>query len=147
MPAAVVYDRPGYDTPAGLVGMPRLQTEFEFSLPRGYVDEVGNLHREGTMRLATAADEIMPLRDARVVANQAYLVIILLSRVITRLGSLDESQITPGMVERLFSADLAYLQDFYRRINENGHNRISATCPACHTDFEVETEVGAAGES
>src|SRR5919205_1435009 len=98
-----------------------LQTQFNFTLPRGYVDEGGTLHREGTMRLATAADEIVPLRDPRVSANQAYLVIILLSRVITRLGTLPEGSINPGLVERLFSADLAYLQDFYRRINENGH--------------------------
>jgi hypothetical protein len=124
-----------------------LQTQFNFTLPRGYVDEGGTLHREGTMRLATAADEIVPLRDPRVVANQAYLVIILLSRVITRLGTLGEGQITAGVVERLFSADLAYLQDFYRRINENGHARIPATCPSCATEFEVEMEVGAAGES
>ena len=123
-----------------------LQTQFNFSLPRGYVDESGTLHREGTMRLATAADEIVPLRDPRVVANQAYLVIILLSRVITRLGTLTEGQISTGVVEHLFSADLAYLQDFYRRINENGHNRVPARCPECATEFEVELEVAASGE-
>jgi len=124
-----------------------LQTEFNFTLPRGYVDDAGNLHREGTMRLATAADEIVPLRDPRVIANQAYLVIILLSRVMTRLGGLDDGQVTTGVVERLFSADLAYLQDFYRRINENGHSRLSATCPSCSTQFEIEAEVGPPGES
>jgi hypothetical protein len=129
------------------MAMRGLQTQFNFTLPRGYVDEGGTLHREGSMRLATAADEIMPLRDPRVVANQAYLVIVLLSRVITRLGTLGEGQITTGVVERLFSADLAYLQDFYRRINENGHNRIPATCPSCATEFEVEVEVAASGES
>src|SRR3954468_12747605 len=116
--------------PASLLGanrsMPGLQTEFPFTLPRGFVDDAGNLHREGTMRLATAADEIMPLRDPRVVANQAYLGIILLSRVVTRLGGLNNGQVTTGVVEGLFSADLAFLQDFYRRINENGHNRVSA---------------------
>jgi len=137
--------------PASLLGanrsMPGLQTEFPFTLPRGFVDDAGNLHREGTMRLATAADEIVPLRDARVVANQAYLVIILLSRVITRLGTLSDTQINASIVERLFSADLAYLQDFYRRINETGSNRIPATCPACQTQFDVEPEVSAAGES
>ena len=129
------------------MAMRGLQTQFNFTLPRGYVDEGGTLHREGSMRLATAADEILPLRDPRVVANQAYLVIVLLSRVITRLGALGEGQITTGVVERLFSADLAYLQDFYRRINENGHNRIPATCPSCATEFEVEVEVAASGES
>lgn len=123
-----------------------LQTEFNFTLPLGYVDESGNLHKSGTMRLATAADEIVPLRDPRVNANQAYLVIILLSRVITRLGNLAEGSINPGLVERLFSADLAYLQDFYRRINENGHTRVEATCPSCSTRFEVDLEA-ASGES
>jgi ABC-type transporter Mla MlaB component len=106
-----------------------LQTEFEFALPRGYVDSDGNLHKDGVMRLATAADEIYPLKDMRVKANQAYLVVVLLSRVITRLGSLDN--ITPTVIERLFSADLAYLQDFYRQINENGNSCRLATCPEC----------------
>lgn len=123
-----------------------LQTEFNFTLPLGFVDESGNLHKTGTMRLATAADEIMPLRDPRVSANQAYLVIILLSRVITRLGNLPEGSVNPGLVERLFSADLAYLQDFYRRVNENGHTRVSAVCPSCATQFELDLE-SAPGES
>jgi hypothetical protein len=123
-----------------------LQTEFNFTLPLGFVDESGNLHKTGTMRLATAADEILPLRDPRVSANQAYLVIILLSRVITRLGSLTEGSVNPGVVERLFSADLAYLQDFYRRVNENGHTRVAATCPSCSTPFELDLEA-VAGES
>ena len=124
-----------------------LQTEFNFTLPRGYVDESGNLHQGGTMRLATAADEILPLRDPRVTANQAYLVIILLSRVVTRLGALSDGEINPAVIERLFSADLAYLQDFYRRINENGHTRLPATCPSCATHFEMEPEVLASGGS
>lgn len=93
-----------------------LQTEFEFTLPKGYVSSDGTLHRKGTMRLATALDEIAPLRDPRVKTNQAYLVIILLGRVITRLGSLES--IDTGVVENLFTADLQYLQDFYRKINE-----------------------------
>ena len=95
-----------------------LQTEFDFTLPRGYVAPDGMLHKKGKMRLATAMDEIAPLRDPRVRANQAYLVIILLARVITQLGSVDV--IDTGVVENLFSADLAYLQDFYRKINEVG---------------------------
>lgn len=93
-----------------------MQTEFDFTLPRGFVGPDGTLHRKGKMRLATAMDEIAPLRDPRVRANEAYLVIILLSRVITQLGSV--SVIDTGVVENLFSADLAYLQDLYRRIND-----------------------------
>jgi hypothetical protein len=116
--------------------MQGLKTEFEFALPRGYMDPAGNVHKTGIMRLATAADEILPLRDPRVLMNQSYLVIVLLSRVITRLGSLRD--IDTGIVETLFSADLAYLQDFYRHINENGHARIPATCPSCGTSFEAE---------
>jgi hypothetical protein len=92
-----------------------LQTEYEFTLPLGYVDQDGELHRDGTMRLATAADEILPLKDPRVRSNEAYLIVILLSRVIERLGSLP--QVTPKVVEGLFAADLAYLQDLYNRIN------------------------------
>ena len=113
-----------------------LQTEFPFTLPRGYVDGDGTLHREGVMRLATAADEILPLRDPRVAANQAYLVVLLLARVVTRLGTLH--QVDTGVIEGLFSADLAFLQDLYRRINENGHARIPTSCPACAHQFEVD---------
>ena len=119
----------------------KLQTEFEFKLPKGYIDGEGNLHREGTMRLATASDEIQPLRDPRVKQNGAYLVIILLSRVITRLGTL--SDITPNMVEGLFSSDLAYLQNLYRRINMDGSTVAHATCPSCGAQVEVDvSEVG-----
>ena len=113
-----------------------LQTEFEFTLPRGYVDGEGNLHKQGTMRLATAMDEIVPLRDPRVKANQAYLAIILLARVITQMGSLKD--VNTGVIEKLFSADFNYLQDFYRRINENGSAKISASCPECSHSFEVD---------
>src|SRR5919108_4799322 len=113
-----------------------LHTEIEFLLPRGYVDEEGTLHRRGTMRLATAADEILPMKDPRVQANPAYLTVILLSRVITRLGDL--RTITPKVVEGIFSGDLAYLQDFYRRINDNGNASVRATCPKCEHVFETE---------
>ena len=113
-----------------------LQTEFEFTLPKGYIDQDGNLHRKGIMRLANAKDEIAPLQDPRVQRNKAYLVIILLSRVVTRLG--DVREITPAVIENLFSADLAYLQDFYRRINANGHSLVKITCPLCEGEFEVE---------
>jgi hypothetical protein len=113
-----------------------LQTEFEFTLPRGYVDRDGNLHRTGRMRLATALDEIAPLRDPRVHSNQAYLIIILLSRVITQLGTLPA--VTPEVVEGLFAADLAYLQAFYRRVNEEGLTTVPVACPQCQTRFEVD---------
>lgn len=113
-----------------------LQTEFPFTLPMGYVDAEGNLHKEGVMRLATAFDEIAPLKDPRVQNNPAYLLVILLARVITRLGALEV--VNPKVIEGLFAADLAYLQDFYRRINENGHNRLQTQCPHCEQQFEVE---------
>lgn len=95
-----------------------LQTEFEFTLPLGYVDGDGNLHRKGKMRLATAIDEIAPLKDPRVRANQAYFIILLLGRVITQLGTMEV--IGPGVIEDLFTADMAYLQRFYERINNTG---------------------------
>ena len=113
-----------------------LQTEFEFTLPRGYVDKEGNLHKQGTMRLATALDEIAPLRDPRVTANQAYMAVILLARVTTKLGSLPD--VNTGVIEKLFSADFSYLQDFYRRINENGTAKVSTTGPECSHNFEVD---------
>ena len=113
-----------------------LQTEFEFTLPRGYVNTDGSLHKTGVMRLATAADEILPLRDPRVKGNQAYLLVILLSRVITRLGNLPE--VNTKVIEGLFSADLAYLQSFYHQINENGHTLVEATCPDCKKTFGVD---------
>ncbi|HAX89800.1 MAG TPA: hypothetical protein DCY91_26955 [Cyanobacteria bacterium UBA11370] len=93
-----------------------IQTEFEFSLPKGYLDSDGNLHRKGVMRLARAIDEIVPMRDPRVKSNPAYATVIILSRVITRLGALDE--VSPMIVENLFACDLNYLQSFYRQINE-----------------------------
>jgi hypothetical protein len=113
-----------------------MQTEFPFTLPRGYVDAEGNTHRQGVMRLSTGYDEIAPMKDPRVQTNPGYLIVILLSRVITRLG--DVQAVNPKVIENLFAADLAYLQDFYRQINENGHNRYSVTCPHCESKFEVE---------
>lgn len=113
-----------------------IQTEFEFALPIGYQDADGTLHRDGTMRLATAADEILPLKDGRVQSNQAYLIIILLSRVITRLGGIE--QINPKVIEGLYAADLAYLQEFYNRINRNGKASVEASCPKCAHHFEME---------
>ncbi|HEX3034030.1 MAG TPA: phage tail assembly protein [Thermodesulfobacteriota bacterium] len=114
------------------------QTEFEFNLPKGYVDEEGNLHTKGVMRLATAADEILPMKDPRVQSNPAYLTVILLSRVITKLGNLQT--INPKVIENLFASDLSYLQELYRRINENGNGRIKMSCPKCEHQFEAEVE-------
>ncbi len=115
-----------------------LATEFPFTLPRGYVDGEDNVCREGVMRLATAYDEIAPMKDPRVQANPGYLVIILLSRVITRLGDLEH--INPKVIEGLYAGDLAYLQDLYRRVNDNGHNRVEVTCPHCEETYEVELD-------
>lgn len=112
------------------------QTEFDFTLPKGYVDSNGNLHNKGIMRLATAADEILPLRDPRVISNPAYLTVILLSRVVVKLGSLEN--INPSVIENLFASDLAYLQDLYSNINENASNEIQAVCPGCGHKFEFE---------
>lgn len=112
-----------------------LQTEFEFTLPNGYADDEGDLHREGAMRLATAADEIKPANDPRVQSNPSYMTVILLSRVITDLGTLED--VTPHVVENLFVSDLAYLQDMYERVNEREADTVDATCPACGEGFEV----------
>ena len=111
------------------------KTEYEFTLPKGYVDEEGNLHRQGVMRLATAADEILPLKDPRVENNPAYLLIILLSRVTTKLGTVE--QINPKTIEGLFSEDLAFLQDFFNKINGNETKRIQTECPKCQHRYEI----------
>ncbi len=115
-----------------------LQTEYPFTLPLGYPDAEGNLHREGSMRLATAFDEIGPLKDPRVQGNPGYLLLILLSRVITKLGTLEH--VNPKTIEGLYAADLAYLQDLYARVNGSGHNRIRTRCPHCEQPFDVELE-------
>ncbi len=112
------------------------KTEYPFTLPKGYVDGEGTLHKHGVMRLATAKDEIAPLQDYRVQANRAYLVIVLLSRVIVKLG--DMKYIDTEIIENLFSTDLAYLQEFYRRVNEEGSPKVQAKCPSCQTEFEVD---------
>jgi hypothetical protein len=110
--------------------------EFEFALPRGYVDAQGQLHKSGAMRLATALDEIEPLRDPRVQANEAYLVILLLSRVVTRLGSLPA--VTPQVIEGLYASDLTYLQDVYQRLNAPESVVVGAVCPNCSTQFQLQ---------
>ena len=111
------------------------KTEYEFILPRGYVDTDGNVHREGVMRLATAKDEIVPLNDLRVQRNRAYLIIVLLSRVITELGTLDD--VNANVIENLFAGDLRFLEEMYNRINED-EARVQVTCPECGTRFEKE---------
>jgi hypothetical protein len=122
-----------------------MRTEFAFELPRGYVDSDGNLHKTGVMRLATARDELLPLYDARVQENPAYTTVVLLSRVITSLGTV--SAITSAVVENMFASDVAFLQDFYRRINAEGHTRIAVTCPECSHRFTVDLAGGRLGES
>ena len=112
------------------------QTEFEFTLPCGYLDSEGTLHRDGVMRRATAADEILPLKDPRVQKNSAYLVVILLSRVVTHLGGV--SHINPKVIEDLYATDLAYLQDMYNQINQPGNGHQPVTCPQCEHIFELD---------
>jgi hypothetical protein len=113
-----------------------LQTEYEFSLPCGYVDARGALHRDGVLRLATALDEVAAMEDPRVRANDAYLSILLLSRVVTRLGTLE--QVTPAVIEQLFSPDFAYLQELFVRVNELGSGGIETQCPSCGTRFGLD---------
>ncbi len=115
-----------------------LQTEYDFTLPMGYVDEAGTLHKQGKMRLATAADEILPIKDPRVQNNPAYLTVIVLSRVVTKLGDL--KMVNPAVIEGLFAGDFAYLQEMYTRINQNGSNVFKAVCPKCEHKFEVEMQ-------
>ena len=115
-----------------------LRTEFNFTLPQGFVDPEGNLHKDGVMRLATAFDEVAPMKDPRVQRNPAYLTVILLSRVISRLGDLDN--INPKVIEELFAGDFAFLQDFYRHINGNGGITLPVTCPDCESRFKVEVD-------
>nr|MDT0658164.1 hypothetical protein [Micromonospora sp. DSM 115978] len=122
-----------------------LRTEFPFELPRGYVDDAGVVHRSGVMRLATARDELIPLRDDRVRENPPYLTVVLLSRVITRIGTV--ADVHPGIVEDLFASDLAFLQDMYRRINSEGHTRAGVVCPECQHRFAVDLAGGRLGES
>ncbi|WP_408956830.1 hypothetical protein [Natrinema sp. 74] len=117
-----------------------LQTEFEFTLPQGYVDDDGTLHKEGRMRLATAADEIEPLQNPRVQSNSSYLTIVLLSRVVTELGDLET--VDPNVIESLFVTDLEYLQVLYERVNNQGANAVETACPDCGEVFEVDAESG-----
>ena len=116
-----------------------LKSEYAFSLPRGLVDSEGNVHREGTMRLATARDEIEPLRSAEVRSNEAYLSVLLLARTVLRIGGF--TQITPELVENLYAADFDHLQRLYERINSDGEAVGVVACPACSNEFEVDLTV------
>jgi hypothetical protein len=122
-----------------------LQTTFNFVLPRGYVDDSGQVQREGTMRLATARDEIYPQSDYRVRENPSYLSVLLLTRTVTKLGT--RSEVDAYVIENLFASDLAFLQDMYRRINQEGHTQVSVTCPSCNHDFAVDITGDAKGGS
>ncbi|MEV7776224.1 hypothetical protein [Kitasatospora sp. NPDC086791] len=137
----------GAPGPAGATGSrgQAPHTAFEFELPLGYVDDEGTVHRHGTMRLATARDELMPQIDLRVKENPAYLSVVLLSHVITRLG--DITDVHAGIVERMYATDVAFLQDLYQRINSEGHTRAAVTCPHCDGAFEVDLAGGRLGES
>ncbi|MEA5361496.1 hypothetical protein VA596_18275 [Amycolatopsis sp., V23-08] len=147
----VMASAPAEEAPAAAaVGEPRaerpkLRTEFAFELPRGYVDDEGRAHHSGVMRLATARDELIPLRDDRVRENSAFLTVVLLARVITRIG--DITDVHAGVVENLFASDLAFLQDMYRRINSEGHTRAGVACPECGHGFVVDVAGGRLGES
>jgi hypothetical protein len=124
-----------------------MRTEIEFTLPRGYVDDSGEVHRVGTMRLATARDEIEPLREVDVRQNAAYLTVLLLARTVTRIGGITD--VTPALVENLYAADFDHLQRLYERINSDGEAVGVVSCPECAHRFEVdltEIEDGRLGE-
>ena len=123
----------------------QLATEFPFVLPRGYVDDRGRKHRDGRMRLATARDEIAPQADPRVRDNPAYLTVLLLARTVSSLGNVD--RVDTEVIEGLFAADLAFLQDFYRRINQPGRFYTEVRCPSCSHEFPVDLAGDALGES
>lgn len=113
-----------------------MQIEFSFTLPRGYVEESGTLHRDGVMRLARALDEVAPFEDKRASANEAYLSILLLSRVVVRLGNI--SPVSPSVIEKLFASDFAYLQDLYVTVNEEANRVFETECPACGERFGLD---------
>lgn len=122
-----------------------LRTEYPFTLPRGYVDEHGRMHRDGIMRLATARDELTTQADQRVRANPAYLTVLLLERTVTTLGDLPA--VDTFVIESLFASDMAFLQDLYRRINADGHTEVAVSCPHCGNDFAVDVAGDAPGGS
>ena len=142
-PAAAAPD-PGPGAWGGDAPAAGIRTEYPFVLPRGYVDEQGAVHREGVMRLATARDEISTQTDPRVQQNPAYLTVLLLSRTLTRLGRVQQPDTL--VIENLFASDLAFLQDLYRRINQEGNTEVTVDCPACGNSFAVDVAGDAPGE-
>ena len=132
-------------TPAMASPEPGIRTEYPFMLPRGYVDEQGNIHRDGVMRLATARDEITTQTDPRVRQNPAYLTVLLLARTVTRLGAVVHMDTL--VIENLFASDLAFLQDLYRRINQEGQTEVEVSCPACGHSFAIDVAGDGLGES
>ena len=112
-----------------------METVFEFMLPKGYMDHTGQIHRKGKMRLATAGDEIGSTRDPRVLSNPSYLTIVILGKVVTELEGVE--MVSASLIEKLYTADLAFLQDMYQRINDIEPPKMQAVCPACGEAFEV----------
>lgn len=141
--ALLVADPADQDAPAAPERS--LCTEFPFVLPRGYVDSNGTVHRHGVMRLATARDEIVSARDDRVRENPNYLAVVLVGRVVNNIGDVDD--VHAGVIENLFASDLAFLQDLYRRINQDGHTHARVTCPSCSSEFAVDVAGSRLGES
>lgn len=112
-----------------------MQTVYEFDLPKGYVDQGGVVHKRGKMRLATAGDEISATRDPRVLSNPSYLSVVVLAKVVTELEGVE--MVTPTLIERLFTADMAFLQDMYQKINNAEPVMVRAVCPECGCEHEV----------
>ncbi|KUI26119.1 hypothetical protein AU195_14180 [Mycobacterium sp. IS-1496] len=139
-PAFAVPDVADHEAPVR-----ELRTEFPFVLPRGYVDASGEIHRQGVMRLATARDELVSQRDDRVREDPRYLSVVLIGRVVSRLGGVED--VHAGVIENLFASDLAFLQDLYRRVNQDGHTQAGVRCPGCGTEFTVDFAGSRLGES
>lgn len=138
---SALADPPGRESPDDWA----MRTEFSFVLPRGYVDSAGEVHRRGVMRLATARDELVSQRDDRVRENPNYLAVVLISRVVMSIGEIED--IHGGVIENLFASDLAFLQDLYRRVNQDGHTHARVTCPGCSNEFAVDVSGSRLGES
>ncbi|HZM81083.1 MAG TPA: hypothetical protein VFC19_35615 [Candidatus Limnocylindrales bacterium] len=145
MRRVTTFAAPSFTETAPVTQESKLRTEFPFELPRGYFDSSGTLHKHGVMRLATARDELVPLRDDRVRENPQYLTVVLLARVVERIGSVTD--VHAGVIEDLFASDLAFLQDMYRQINSEGGMRAAVGCPECGHRFDVQFAGGRLGES
>jgi hypothetical protein len=139
---SALADAPGQESSGDAIR--EMRTEFSFVLPRGYVDESGTVHRTGVMRLATARDELVSQRDDRVRENPNYLAVVLISRVVMRIGEIDN--VYAEIIENLFASDLAFLQDLYRRVNQDGHTHARVKCPNCEHDFAVDVAGSRLGE-